>query len=239
MSQGEFNALGLALFLPRATAAASPFRFVVLDDPVQAMDPAKVDGLARVLAELGQTRQVVVFSHDDRLPESLRRLARPATVCEVVRSDRSGVDVRAVTDPVAAALDDARALARTEDLPDDLRVVGVAGCCRDALEAACLEVLRRVRIGRGTRHEDVDRVWAAARTTTARVSLAVFDDPDRTGDVYARLNRWGNWATPCLKALNARSHGSGRRTGSSPAGGAWTADLVGDTERLVREVRRS
>ena len=52
LSQGETNALALSVFLPRATAEGSPFRFVVIDDPVQAMDPAKVDGLARVLAEV-------------------------------------------------------------------------------------------------------------------------------------------------------------------------------------------
>ena len=51
MSQGELHALALALFLPRATAADSPFRFVVLDDPIQAMDPAKIDGFVQVLAE--------------------------------------------------------------------------------------------------------------------------------------------------------------------------------------------
>ena len=143
-------------------------------------------------------------------------------------------------------------------------MVGVAGCCRDAVEAACLEVLRRSRIGRGSRHEDVDRAWADARTTIARVSLALFDDAGRTADVYARLNRAGSWATPCLKALNAGSHGSrspgsGSGSGSGPHGsashgsgprasgphgsashgGAGAADLVGDTERLVREVRRS
>jgi ABC-type hemin transport system ATPase subunit len=49
MSQGEVNALALSVFLPRARLPASPFRFLVIDDPVQAMDPAKVDGLARVL----------------------------------------------------------------------------------------------------------------------------------------------------------------------------------------------
>ena len=43
LSQGETNALALSVFLPRATAEGSPFRFVVIDDPVQAMDPAKVD----------------------------------------------------------------------------------------------------------------------------------------------------------------------------------------------------
>jgi hypothetical protein len=33
MSQGEVNALALSVFLPRATLPASPFRFLVLDDP--------------------------------------------------------------------------------------------------------------------------------------------------------------------------------------------------------------
>ncbi|MEO2108288.1 MAG: hypothetical protein ABGZ36_21940 [Actinomycetota bacterium] len=50
MSQGELHALALAIFIPRATQPESPFRFVVIDDPVQSMDPARVDGLAKVLA---------------------------------------------------------------------------------------------------------------------------------------------------------------------------------------------
>lgn len=37
MSQGELHALGLSLFLPRATVEQSPIRFVIIDDPVQAM----------------------------------------------------------------------------------------------------------------------------------------------------------------------------------------------------------
>ncbi len=54
MSQGELHALALALFLPRATAPDSPFRFIVLDDPIQAMDPAKVEGFVQVLQELAE-----------------------------------------------------------------------------------------------------------------------------------------------------------------------------------------
>src|SRR5690606_22051356 len=112
MSQGELHALGLALFLPRATAAESPFRFVVIDDPVQAMDPGKVDGLATVLVEAARTHQVVVFTHDDRLPEALRRLQLPATIVEVVRRENSEVELRQVRDPVRLYLDDARAVAK-------------------------------------------------------------------------------------------------------------------------------
>jgi hypothetical protein len=36
MSQGEVNALALSVFLPRARLPASPFRFLVIDDPVYA-----------------------------------------------------------------------------------------------------------------------------------------------------------------------------------------------------------
>ena len=114
MSQGELHALGLALFLPRATAADSPFGFVVIDDPVQAMDPAKVDGLARVLSSVAATRQVVVFTHDDRLPAALRQLQLPARVLAVTRRERSLVTVRPVTDPVKRYLEDARAMAKTD-----------------------------------------------------------------------------------------------------------------------------
>jgi hypothetical protein len=47
ISQGEVNPLVLSMFLPRARLSGSLFRFLVIDDRVQAMDPAKVDGLAR------------------------------------------------------------------------------------------------------------------------------------------------------------------------------------------------
>jgi hypothetical protein len=90
MSQGELHALALALFLPRASLDESPFRFVILDDPVQAMDPAKVDGLVALLSEIAQTRQVIVFSHDDRLPAALRRVNASARIYEVVRGPNSG-----------------------------------------------------------------------------------------------------------------------------------------------------
>jgi hypothetical protein len=80
MSQGELHTLALALFLPRATLPDSPFRFVLIDDPVQAMDNDKVAGLAKVLDEVARTRQVVVFTHDDRLPTACRQLGVDARV---------------------------------------------------------------------------------------------------------------------------------------------------------------
>ena len=103
MSQGELHSLALSLFIPRATLPESPFRFILIDDPVQSMDPARVDDLARVLQAASTNRQVVVFTHDDRLPEAIRRLDIDATVIEVTGSFD----------------------------------------CREALEAACMETVRR------------------------------------------------------------------------------------------------
>jgi hypothetical protein len=183
MSQGELHALGLSLFLPRATVEQSPFRFVLIDDPVQAMDPAKVDGLAQVLAEVAVSRQVVVFTHDDRLADAVRRLEIPATVWEVQRGEQSVVELRSNEDPVSRYLDDARAMARTLNLPSDLRGELVATCCRSAVEAASHAKIRRVRLGRGERHADVEQLISEAKSTSEMVTLAVLDDPEKGSEL--------------------------------------------------------
>ncbi|GAA1256250.1 ATP-binding protein [Pseudonocardia aurantiaca] len=206
MSQGELHALGLSLFLPRATRDESPFRFLLIDDPVQAMDPAKVDGLARVLSEIAKTRQVVVFSHDDRLADAVRRLPDPARIYEVQRRERSQVQVVPNSDPITRYLSDATAVIKDKDMPDDLRREIVANCCRGALEAAAHTKVRRVRLGRGDAHADVDRALAAAAKTHDKVTLAVFDDPDRGGDLLPRLNRVGRWAGDTLQACKEGAH---------------------------------
>jgi ABC-type Mn2+/Zn2+ transport system ATPase subunit len=77
--------MALSLFLPRAQLAESPFGFVVIDDPVQSMDQARVAGLAQVLQNAAEKLQVVVFTHDHRLVEAVRRLQLPATILEVQR----------------------------------------------------------------------------------------------------------------------------------------------------------
>ena len=95
MSQGELHALALALFLALATATNSPFGFVVLDDPVQAMDTAKVAAFAHVLARIAATRQVLVFTHDERFVSAVRHLDSGAAVriLQVERGPRSTMQV--------------------------------------------------------------------------------------------------------------------------------------------------
>lgn len=229
MSQGELHALGLALFLPRATAQESPFRFIVIDDPVQAMDPAKVDGLARLLSRVASERQVVVFTHDDRLPEAIRRLQLPATIWEVVRREQSVVELTKSEDPVSRYLDDARALALTTELSEDAKGVVVAGFCRSALEAACQAAIRARLIGRGVRHSDVEQALTKASTLRMLMALALLKDAERGQDVDGELRkRFGQAGVNALAAANAGTHGAYR--------GALKA-LVNDVERLAGGLR--
>jgi hypothetical protein len=207
MSQGELHALAVSVFLPRAALPESPFRFMVIDDPVQSMDPAKVDGLARVLHEAAISRQVVVFTHDERLPEAVRRLDIPATVVEVTRRPQSIVEVRTALDPIERYLEDARALVRTENLPDGVAERVVPGFCRQAIEAACVDVVRRRRLGRGDFHADVDAAVAKATTLYRYLALALFDDASKSGEVLAKVNaRYGRTAGDVVIGANKGVH---------------------------------
>jgi recombinational DNA repair ATPase RecF len=208
LSNGELHALGLALFLPRSTAPDSPFRFVIVDDPVQAMDPAKVEGLARVLHETASDRQVVVFTHDDRLADALRRLMLPTVILEVVRREGSIVEIMPNLDPVHRYLADARQVAHTARLPDDLAVIAAVGSCRDAIEAACQRVARRRMRLSGTSIAEIDELLHRAQTTNQRVALALLGNRSATGQVMATLNRLtgARWAGDTLRDVREGTH---------------------------------
>lgn len=206
MSQGELHSLALSLFLPRARLPESPFRFVVIDDPVQSMDPARVDGLARALEETAEDRQVVVFTHDDRLSESVRALGIAATNIAVTRRPGSIVELREGLHPVLAYFGDAHAVIRTDELSDGIRRRVVPGLCRLALEAACTEVVRKRRLARGVPHADVEGLIVAADKLSKLMALALFDDTERAGEVRERLNGIGRWATDVYAQANKGAH---------------------------------
>ncbi len=224
MSQGELHALALSLFLPRATMDESPFRFIVIDDPVQAMDPARVDGLARVLEQVSADRQVVVFTHDDRLPESVRSLGIAAETIEVTRQPGSVVSTRVTWDPVKTALDDAMAVAMTKDMIDAAKRKVVPNYCRLAVEAAAITVVRRRRLGRGDRHDEVDSALGGSPGLRELMALALFDDDrpsrrDRRRTPGSRQRR-SHLGDPLVQRgmLTATSRTT-RRTSSEPPRG--------------------
>jgi len=230
MSQGELNALALSLFIPRATLEESPFRFIVIDDPVQSMDPARVDGLARVLQKAAESRQVIVFTHDDRLAETVRRLGIPATIIEVARRENSAVEVRRALDPVSKYLADAFAVAKTTGLPAQAARRVIPGLCRFAVEAACMEAVRRRRLAKGENYAAVEELLAdASHGLTRLVALTLFDDADRGGDVLASLRKAEPTFPDTFQMLNRGAHGA--------EGPVPTIDLARSAENLALWMR--
>lgn len=230
MSQGELHSLGLSLFLPRATAEQSPFRFLMIDDPVQSMDPTKVDGLARVLAEVARTRQVIVFTHDLRLPEAVRRLQIPATVLEVQRRERSVVEVRVAIDPVRRYIDDARALSLTRNLPRQEADEMIALCCRLAIESAATSRVRRILGEHGFAQSDITEQLDKAERTVQKLALAVFYDRTRASDILTHLDsELAPWASTVVRMCNNGAHGSTRDE---------LGDLVNRAERIAKWLNR-
>jgi AAA domain-containing protein len=209
MSQGELLALSVSVFLPRAALDESPFRFAVIDDPVQAMDPAKVDGLARVLHRAARTRQIVVFTHDDRLPEAIRRLRLDATMLHVDRRANSTVDVQISRSPVQRYLDGARGYAKPDRLPPEVQARVVPMFCRSAVEAAAATIVRRRAVERGTSLDDADEQIDEARTLRETLALVLFGEAGRQGEVAAEVRRrFGAGAAGLVSELNRGSHGT-------------------------------
>ncbi|WP_405476579.1 AAA family ATPase [Streptomyces sp. NBC_00009] len=212
MSQGEQHSLALSLFLPRAATADSPFGFIVIDDPVQSMDPAKVNGLAQVLHELGEHRQVIVFTHDTRLQRAFTTQELPVTVFEVERGKSSKVHVKPVTDPVRQAIGDARALASTKNLPEAARTHVLPSLCRIALENAFVEAAWVQYHRSGGSEHDLHASVADADKLMKMAALAFFGDIGRTDDVYRELRtRCGPRSVDLLKQCQNGAHATGAR----------------------------
>ena len=200
MSQGELHALALALFLPRATAAQSPFRFVVLDDPIQAMDPAKIDGFVQVLSEIAQTHQVIVFSHDDRLASVIRETGVDARLVEVVRETGSKVRVRDNINPALRQVNDIFALIKDDRLSDEIRARVLPGLFRMAVESAAQQAYYTKQSLAGRPRAEFEEAWMSVKKTVARLALAVHGDPtaDLKGWLDAKPER-----RPTLRLCNA------------------------------------
>ncbi|MFF5183432.1 AAA family ATPase [Streptomyces sp. NPDC000345] len=229
MSQGELHSLALSLFLPRATHAASPFGFLVIDDPVQSMDPEKVEGLARVLDAFARDRQVVVFTHDTRLAQAVDHLGIEATVLQVTRRADSVVGVETVNDAVEQALAEARAVSLDPGLPQDVADHVLPAMCRRAVEAACLETARRrLRDEHGLGSAEVEeRVGRLDRTKTY-VALALLGDERQHARDAVEGICTGSWTL--ITAFNSGAH--------TPLPSVDDRkELVRRTKTLVRAIR--
>ncbi|HXG12906.1 MAG TPA: AAA family ATPase [Gemmataceae bacterium] len=71
LSQGDLNALALAIFLGLAAAGSGAFGFVLLDDPSQSLDAEHKRQLVKVLDEVAQHKQVVLATMDQEFRHHL------------------------------------------------------------------------------------------------------------------------------------------------------------------------
>jgi hypothetical protein len=227
MSQGELHALALALFLPRATAPESPFRFVVLDDPIQAMDPAKVEGFVAVIEKIAAHRQVIVLSHDDRLPDAVRRSGVKAQIYEVTRGVGSAVTMTNSFQPSMRYLDDAFAFAKDENVPDEAKNRVIPGLCRMGLETTAHEVYSTRSYTAGLDRLTVEKRWKDASTVRQRLALALHSDKD------APIDAWLKGGTRRSAALHV--YNSGVHAGST----SDHADDVNAVRTAVRDLRQT
>jgi hypothetical protein len=82
LSECQLNCLGLSVWVMQATSPGSPFGFIVLDDPVQAMDDDHAEAfLSTMVPHLidGCGKQVIVLSHVQNITDRLQtiNLSRP------------------------------------------------------------------------------------------------------------------------------------------------------------------
>jgi hypothetical protein len=228
MSQGELHSLALALFLPRARTADSPFGFLLIDDPVQSMDPAKVNGLAQVLADLGRQRQIVVFTHDTRLQRAFSGQGLPVTIRRVERGTASKVEIEEALDPVGQALREARGFAKASQsrkLPPAARTHVLPGLCRIALENAFTEAawIRHHRAGGA--EPAFDATLSDAEMLTKVAALALFGDIEKVRDVYDELDRrCGAGTADIVRTCQKGAHPEGAQ--------------IDDPRQFVRHVER-
>lgn len=111
LSAGQRNALLLATMVATYDTRqdASPFGFLILDDPVHAFDDMRIGPLAKAIAKIAATSRVIVLTHDERLREHLCALECQDVPTEVHRITRTNgrVQVEQETDISLSLVNDA------------------------------------------------------------------------------------------------------------------------------------
>ncbi|MEU7571555.1 hypothetical protein [Micromonospora sp. NPDC049240] len=228
LSTGQRNALALATYLPRATQLESPFRFLVLDDPIHSFDSDRVQHLARALVELSEIFQIVVLTHDERLWRELRALGKHTRHLRLTRlpDGTSTVQVVDVTSPGMGFIEELDRVFGVEVShplgTESARTILALTMCRQALDT---EIGERVEIlGRRAG-------WSGDRIAAAR---------DKAADTRKQLDLLnGILAELGEEQLNLQAFNSIIDTLSSAAHGRTPEDAgSGKRKQWIRQTRR-
>jgi hypothetical protein len=169
------------------------------------MDPSKIDGFLEVLTELAEDRQVIVLTHDNRLPAAIRGSRAPARIVEVTRGVNSAISVVESTRPATRLLDDAFAIAVDEAVPEDIKRSAIPALCREALESTAYDVYSSKAFSGGRSREDIEGTWEKAAKTSNRLALALTGN----GDDDLAVDKWkagGRARRDTLSVVNKGVH---------------------------------
>lgn len=154
----------------------------------------------------------------------IRRLKLDATVLQVHRRSRSQVAVHESLTPMRRHLDNAKLMARSQNITDDVRRRVVPSLCREAVEAACAEIVRTKAVARGQSAASVDEQLRGTRSLRSLLALALLDDAGEHVALNKELQRFGPDVPSLIGALNAGAHGE--HVGSPVGIHERTRDLV-------------
>ena len=187
MSQGELNALFAQPLPGPCSTSRKPFPLPGNRRPCAGYGPHQGGRPWRAFWKKRlEERQVIVFTHDERLPAAVRRLRIEHRLLAVTRRENSQVQCQPVQEPVRRHLDDAHAVRLTESLDDETRRRVIPGFCRQALEAACLEAVWRNRTAAGHDYAETEQDVNHAQTLNAKLALVLLDDANGNSSGHAQ-----------------------------------------------------
>jgi len=109
-------------------------------------------------------------------------------------------------------------------VPEEVRLRVVPSLCREAVEAACAEIVRAKAVARGEPAGSADERLRATRGLRSVLALALLDDPKEHAALTEKLRRLGPGVPSLIVALNSGAHGG--YDGSAIAMHERTRDLV-------------
>ncbi len=211
LSAGQYNALVLALLL--SSVGQGPLRFVVLDDPVHAMDDFRTDKFAELIAARAvDGEQVVLLTHDQHLVDVLRQHVTDLNVVKLSRDEHGNVLSLDATHPWQPLIEDATRIlhsntdkdGQAKELSAATTGVLVLSFCRQAIDAVLREFVVEVALTPEAGKKSIARLDQAF--TTRRALETTQKTVAREHAAHAVIDALLSHQA-FLKDLNAGSHG--------------------------------
>ena len=172
-----------------------------------------------------------MFTHDERLPEAVRRLAIDARIMRVQRRAQSKVEIVAARPPSDRYIGEAFAIAKAEELPAEVKNRVIPGFCRSAIEAASASRIRRRLLADGVPHAEIDERLAGLTSLGAWLAEAFGLSVAQGKEVRERIAKLGG--RDAVQVVDIARKGSHQEVGIDPV------KLVEGAKRLVRALEES